>query len=190
LNPLIYNVASVVQNKHRDEDGQPYYHLVADDLCRRVEELELGFRFYDRIIWYKPNSNCCDNNKWGTFADPKMPILRTRFEYVLVWSYKQFDLPDINNVGSDITPEEYKEWSTNVWQITPYIGTGNPNPSAFPEKLVERIIKLYSIPGDWFVDPHCGSGTVPKVCKDLGRHFTGIDLQKGQCKYAKARISA
>jgi len=40
------------------------------------------------------------------------------------------------------------------------------------------------------LDPYCGSGTTPKVCKDLGRHFTGIDIQKGQCKFAKARISA
>jgi len=186
---VIYNVPSFVTNKRRDEAGQPYNHFVVDDLSRRVEELGLGFRCFDRIIWYKPSSNCCGNNKSGT-ADPTMPVMQSRCEYVIVWAYKQFDLPNINNVDPDITEDEYKDWSTNVWQIAPYVGKKNPNPSAFPERLVERILKIYSRPGDWILDPYCGSGTTPKVCKDLGRHFTGIDIQKGQCKFAKARISA
>lgn len=187
---VVYNIASVVQNKFREEAGQPYSHIVADDLYRRVEELGLGFRRYEKLIWFKRNSYCCDNNKTGTHADPTFPVMRTRHEYILVWAYKQFNLPNINNVKPDITKEEFNEWTTSVWEIPPYIGQGNPNSSAMPEELAMRILKIWSRPLDWVIDPYSGSGTVPKVCKDLGRPFTGIDLQKGQCKYAKARISA
>jgi DNA modification methylase len=186
---VIYNVPCVVGNKEKNKPDQPYYHLIVDDLCRRVEELHLGFRFFDRIIWCKPNRNPCDNNKFGTFADPHLPVIRPQFEYVCIWAYQQFELPNMNNTTPDITHEEYLSWSTNVWDIAPSIPK-NPNPAAFPEKLVERIIKLYSRPGDWIVDPYSGSGTTCLVCKKYNRHYTGIDIQAGQCKWAKDRIGA
>jgi len=44
-----------------------------------------------------------------------------------------------------------------------------------PEKLIERLVKASSNEGDIVLDPFCGVGTCPTVCKRLGRHFIGIE---------------
>ena len=44
-----------------------------------------------------------------------------------------------------------------------------------PEALIERIVKASSDPGDLVLDPFCGVGTCPAVCRRLGRRFIGIE---------------
>ncbi len=47
--------------------------------------------------------------------------------------------------------------------------------SSQPEDLCERIIKAYTKSGDLIVDLFCGSGTMPYVCRRLGRDCVSID---------------
>jgi adenine-specific DNA-methyltransferase len=62
------------------------------------------------------------------------------------------------------------------------------HPCQFPEKLIERIIKVSSDKNDTVVDIFLGSGTTGKVAVDLNRKFIGIDLDKTYCNIAKKRI--
>lgn len=48
-------------------------------------------------------------------------------------------------------------------------------PTQKPEKLLERIIKASSNPGDVVLDAFCGSGTTCVAAHKLGRKFIGID---------------
>lgn len=57
-----------------------------------------------------------------------------------------------------------------------------------PEKLMERIIKASSNPGDLVFDPFCGSGTVPVVCERLGRRFVACEINASYCQIAEARM--
>lgn len=59
------------------------------------------------------------------------------------------------------------------------------HPAVFPEKLVEFFVKSFSNTNDIVLDPFMGSGTTGKVCKDLGRKFIGIDIEKKYCQLAK-----
>ena len=45
-----------------------------------------------------------------------------------------------------------------------------------PEKLMERLIKASSNPGDLVFDPFSGSGTVPVVCQKLNRRFVACEI--------------
>ena len=58
-----------------------------------------------------------------------------------------------------------------------------------PEKLMERLIKASSNPGDLVFDSFCGSGTVPVVCERLGRRFVGCEINPDYCRIAEARMA-
>jgi DNA modification methylase len=58
-----------------------------------------------------------------------------------------------------------------------------------PEKLMERIIKASSNPGDLVFDPFCGSGTVPVVCERLDRKFVACEINADYCRIAEERMA-
>ena len=58
-----------------------------------------------------------------------------------------------------------------------------------PEKLMERIIKASSNPGDLVFDPFCGSGTAPVVCQQLGRQFVACEINADYCRIAEKRMA-
>jgi site-specific DNA-methyltransferase (adenine-specific) len=60
--------------------------------------------------------------------------------------------------------------------------------AAFPEKLPEFFIKLFSRQGDLVCDPFVGSGTTGVVCKRLNRKFIGIDILDENIRLAETRI--
>jgi len=50
-------------------------------------------------------------------------------------------------------------------------------PTQKPIKLLERIVKMASNPGDKVLDPFCGCGTTIAACESLGnRNWIGIDI--------------
>jgi DNA modification methylase len=59
-----------------------------------------------------------------------------------------------------------------------------------PERLMERLVRASSREGDLVLDPFCGVGTVPVVCKQLGRNFIGIEQNTEFVKIAEHRIDS
>ena len=76
------------------------------------------------------------------------------------------------------------------WEINQVknVSKNHSHPCPIPEELVRRIILSTTKEGDLVIDPFCGSGTVCKVAKDLGRNFIGVDTDKEYCKIAEDRI--
>jgi DNA modification methylase len=58
-----------------------------------------------------------------------------------------------------------------------------------PEKLMERLVKASSNPGDLVFDPFCGSGTLPVVCNRLGRQFVACEINPDYCRTAEERMT-
>jgi site-specific DNA-methyltransferase (adenine-specific) len=80
----------------------------------------------------------------------------------------------------------------DVWDI-PYL---NPKakervgyPTQKPVLLLERILRIASDPGDWVLDPCCGSGTTLVAAALLGRHAIGIDRSKQALALARRRLA-
>ena len=59
-----------------------------------------------------------------------------------------------------------------------------------PEALVERLVKASSNEGDLVLDPFCGVGTCPVVCRRLGRRFIGIEKNRQFVAAAGERLKS
>jgi DNA modification methylase len=57
-----------------------------------------------------------------------------------------------------------------------------------PERPVRRLVAALTNEGDHVVDPFLGSGTTAKVCLDLGRRFTGGDVNEHAVRFTMARL--
>jgi site-specific DNA-methyltransferase (adenine-specific) len=68
---------------------------------------------------------------------------------------------------------------SDVWEIGIIAPMGKERlgyPTQKPEKLLERVIRASSNPGDVVLDPFCGCGTAVAVAHRLGRNWMGIDI--------------
>lgn len=61
-------------------------------------------------------------------------------------------------------------------------------PTQKPEKLIERIIKTSTNPGDLVFDCFMGSGTTQAVAMKLGRRFIGADINLGAIQTTTKRL--
>jgi len=81
----------------------------------------------------------------------------------------------------------------DVWSFSRVCGTFNErvkwHPCQMPERLLERIVKVSSNPGDLVFDPFSGSGTTLIVAARLGRRYLGIDLSEDYVQHSKKRLA-
>jgi site-specific DNA-methyltransferase (adenine-specific) len=73
---------------------------------------------------------------------------------------------------------------------TPLRKEGTGYPTQKPEKLLERIIRAASRPGQVVADPMCGSGTTLVVAAKLGRVFVGSDTSQVAIDTTRKRLDA
>ena len=187
---IICIIGGAVNNPHKDTEGD-YYHHVVSDLITKVKQVEPSVKFFNEIIWDKSGGGKNPfNNRWGSFGSCKFPISRTCIEHILVWSKEQFELPNETGQESDMTEEEFKSWTWDIWKIGPWSEKGNPSPAAFAPKLITRLIKMYSYPGDVICDPYGGSQITCQTAQKLGRKYIGIELNKNYCRYGKGKLKS
>jgi DNA modification methylase len=163
-----------------------------------------GFNLHDTMIWKKPSFSAV-----GSLQTRYAPV----FEYMFIWSKgkpKTFnpikDRPNKsvskkNNYTSIRLPDgsirvnkpfEIKPFGQrfNVWEQSTVSQKGNKcHPAPFPITLAEDHIKSWSNPSDIVLDPFMGSGTTGVACKNLGRDFIGIEIDKEYFNMAESRIN-
>ena len=64
------------------------------------------------------------------------------------------------------------------------------HPTQKPENLLARIVVAASRPGDFVLDPFCGTGTTGAVARRLRRAFIGVERDRGYAAAAEKRIAA
>lgn len=57
-----------------------------------------------------------------------------------------------------------------------------------PLSLMERLIRIYTLPGDLVVDPYCGSGTTLEACLKWNRCFVGIDNNQEWIQFCTSKF--
>ena len=75
----------------------------------------------------------------------------------------------------------------NVVKASSKEGTGYPTQK--PLKLLDRIIKASSNPGDMVLDPFCGCATTCVAAETLGREWAGIDLSPKALELVRERLA-
>ena len=126
--------------------------------------------------------------RWGPYADDNGFVSNKHFagsESTII------DTED-EKKGFNIYHGIPRDW----WEVSSNVAKGNSDevlagkyPTQKPEKLIERIIKASSEPGDLVFDAFMGSGTTQAVALKLGRRFIGADINAGAIHTAAKRLS-
>lgn len=136
--------------------------------------LKKGYKLWTEAIWRKYTAQramLADGALWYRNLKDKDIQLASNWGYVYVY---RKDGESEKCVGADITLEEWAEYADGVWNIA-NSGIGHTTP--FAEKLVERIIKIWSNPNDTVLDPFAGGGTTNYVAIKNNRNAIGFELR-------------
>ena len=106
------------------------------------------------------------------------------------------DIPTIRKGGDNGTNyglsnkdalQEYENYPKSILKIASEGKTLHPTQK--PIELMEYFIKTYTNQGDTVLDNCMGSGTTGVACKNLNRHFIGIEQDANYFEIAKGRIN-
>jgi DNA modification methylase len=68
-------------------------------------------------------------------------------------------------------------------------GEPHLHPTQKPVGLMRWVLTQFTQPGDLILDPYMGSGPVAEACRDLGRHYVGIEIEERFCEAAAGRFA-
>ena len=122
---------------------------------------DVGFKLHNLLVWNKNNTT---PNRW----------YMKNCEYV-IFARKGF-AKSINNPSSQ-----------TVHNFDNIIGN-KKHPTEKPVDLMKLYVENSSQVGDTVLDPFMGSGSTGVACKELGRNFIGVELDKHYFDIATKRI--
>jgi site-specific DNA-methyltransferase (adenine-specific) len=166
-------------NGHRGTGKQP----VLTDFTRLLVE-DLGYVYNTTILWLE--GNVSRRTAWGSWLSASDPWVNTAAEAILVLSKGQ-RRRSARGKTSDISREEFMEGTLGIWRFNGQQTSRHGHPAPFPEKLPDRLIKLFSFREDTILDPFLGSGTTCRVAKNLGRRSIGVEIEPRYCELAARR---
>ena len=187
---FVLNIKERVQNGER---GTYVLELI-------LEMRRQGWKWTEEYMWHKKN---CYPGKWtNRFRDAwerclhftKDKKFKMNQQDVMVpvgsWSKKRLEklsvtdrVRDISRVGSGFG-KNISNWvgkdlvypSNVLHMATECANRGHS--AAFPESLPSWFIKLFTDVDDIVLDPFMGSGTTARACRNLHRHYVGMEINK------------
>ncbi len=156
---------------------------IGADLTKLAQQV--GWKYHSTIIWNEGNIN--RRTAWGSWLSASAPYVIAPVELIVVF-YKDEWKRKKGDKKSDITKQEFIEWTNGLWTFPGKRKKRAGHPAPFPEELPRRCIKLFSFVGDTVFDPFCGSGTTLIVAKQLQRKAVGLEIDPIYCEIAKNRL--
>ena len=147
--------------------------------------LDVGFKYQTTIIWNEQNIS--RRTAWGSFMSASAPYVIAPVETIVVL-YKE-SWKKLSKGESDITKEEFIEWTNGLWTFPGESKKRIGHPAPFPLELPKRCIKLFSYVGDTVLDPFLGSGTTAIAAYKLRRKAIGVEIDEKYFDLAIKRIS-
>jgi DNA modification methylase len=81
-----------------------------------------------------------------------------------------------------------EDWWTDVETLNHSDRERTGWPSQKPERLVERILRAVTVPGDRIADWFSGSGTTAAVAQRLARGFLAVDREPAAISVGRSRL--
>ena len=160
------------------------YPIVADLI--RVMVYEVGFTYRDRIIWRKPEGYIRISRRSGVLVQHPYPMYYypdNIYEEIVVFqkdrlSYNSIPREAREKSKINIARFQAEKWYLSIWDIKNILPSEkwSKYTAAFPEELVERLVRLYSHVGETVLDPFLGTGTTCTVARKLGRNCIGYEI--------------
>lgn len=151
--------------------------------------LSLGYLMRGEIIWDKASS-AGGSTAWGSWRSATNPTLRDVHEYILVFSKENFGRPAPNGKRFSTSRDDFLQNTKSVWSFPTVSARKIGHPAPFPVELPQRLIELYTFPGEVVLDPFMGSGTTAVAARDAKRVYVGYEMSKKYVKLAERRLTA
>jgi len=146
---------------------------------------QVGFQYHATIVWNE--GNISRRTAWGSWMSASAPFVIAPVELIVVL-YKKNWRKVSGSRNSDITRDEFIQWTNGLWTFKGESKKKIGHPAPFPIELPKRCIKLFSFFGDTILDPFAGSGTTLIAAAMLNRIGIGIEIETEYCNLAKSRI--
>jgi len=156
---------------------------VGADLTKIAQKV--GWKYHSTIIWNE--GNISRRTAWGSWLSAAAPYVIAPVELILVL-YKHDWKKTSGTKISDITRNEFMEWTNGVWTFNGESKKKIGHPAPFPRELPKRAIKLFSFVKDVVFDPFAGSGTSLIEAQNNNRIGIGVELDEHYCEIASKRI--
>lgn len=168
------------KSRGRYEDGFQSVYVDVVSIAKKV-----GWKYFTTIIWNE--GNISRRTAWGSWLSASAPYVIAPVEVIVVL-YKERWKKTSGSGVSDITREEFIEWTNGVWTFPGESRTRVGHPAPFPLELPKRCIKLFSYVGDTVLDPFLGSGTTLVAVALLKRRGIGVEIERKYCEIARERL--
>jgi site-specific DNA-methyltransferase (adenine-specific) len=174
-------------------DGSLFFHIDPREAhyCKiLLDELFGRESFLNEIVWAY-DYGARSRRRWPAKHDLIFWYARDPQNYV-------FNYEDIDRVPylapELVGPEKAARGKTvtDVWWQTIVGTTGSERtgyPTQKPLKILERIVRVHSRPGDLVLDPFAGSGTAGEAAARLGRNYLLIDENPEAVRVMSARLA-
>jgi site-specific DNA-methyltransferase (adenine-specific) len=146
---------------------------------------KIGWRYHSTIIWNE--GNISRRTAWGSWLSASAPYVIAPVELIVVF-YKETWKKTGGTHKSDISKDEFMEWTNGVWEFNGESKKRIGHPAPFPLQLPQRGMRLFSFVGDVVFDPFCGSGTTLISALKNNRIGIGLEVDEGYCELSKKRI--
>lgn len=104
-------------------------------------------------------------------------------------SYSNNNLGKLNQLSGDSEyVQKYTNYPSNVLSFD--VETERVHPTQKPLKLMEYLVKTYTIEGEIVLDFTMGSGSTGVACKLCNREFIGIEADEHYFNVAQSRLNA
>lgn len=156
---------------------------VGADLTKIAQKI--GWKYHSTIIWNE--GNISRRTAWGSWLSASAPFVIAPVELIVVL-YKGEWKKTGGTKQSDISKEDFMDWTNGLWTFNGESKKRIGHPAPFPIQLPHRGIKLFSYVRDVIFDPFAGSGTTLIAAEKNNRVGIGLEIDKNYCEVAKQRI--
>ncbi len=166
--------------------------------ARIIEHCEkTGFTTLPYILWKKPTTKPKYKGKGAFLGSGFLPpnaYVTLDCEFILLFrkgKLRKFPPNDQCRYESAFTKKQRDEWFTQIWDI---IGTRQTTSelerriAAFPDDIVNRLIRMFSVKGDTVLDPFLGSGTTTELAMQNERNSTGYETDEALLPLIKKKL--
>jgi len=150
-----------------------------------ISAKRVGFRYHSTIIWNE--GNISRRTAWGSWMSASAPYVIAPVELIVVFFKKTWKKRS-GSGQSNITREEFMEWTNGLWTFSGESKRKIGHPAPFPVELPRRCVKLFSYVGDLVLDPFMGSGSTLIAALSEKRRAIGLEIDAGYCQLALGRI--